>query len=49
MYWLSGAESEKFVKSVEDAYKKVVEAGPNPIKAMDVNLPIKELLITPIE
>lgn len=49
MYWLSGAESEKFVKSVEDAYDKVKRAGPNPIKAMDVKLPEKDLLITPIE
>jgi hypothetical protein len=49
MYWLSGAESEKFVKSVEDAYDKVKRAGPNPIKGMDVKLPEKRLLITPIE
>ena len=31
MYWLSGAESEKFVRSVEDVYDKVVKLGPNPI------------------
>ncbi len=42
MYWLSGAESEKFVKSVEDAYEKIQREGPNPIK--------KEVsLITPVE
>jgi coenzyme F420-reducing hydrogenase delta subunit len=31
MYWCSSAESEKFVKSVEDAYEKVKREGPNPI------------------
>ncbi len=49
MYWLSGAESEKFVKSVEDAFEKVKRAGPNPIKNMDVDIPKEELEITPIE
>jgi len=49
MYWLSGAESEKFVKSVEDAYEKVKRAGPNPIKTMDVEIPEDKLIITPIE
>lgn len=49
MYWLSGAESEKFVKSVEDAYEKVKRAGPNPIKTMDVEIPENKLVITPIE
>ncbi len=49
MYWLSGAESEKFVQSVEDAYEKVKKAGPSPLKAKDVRLPKKELIITPIE
>ena len=49
MYWLSGAESEKFVKSVEDAYEKVKRAGPNPIKTMDVEIPEDKLVITPVE
>jgi hypothetical protein len=49
MYWLSGAESEKFVKSVEDAYEKVKRIGPNPISAMDIKVPEEELLVTPIE
>ena len=49
MYWLSGAESVKFVKSVEDAYEKVKRAGPNPIKTMDVDIPEDKLVITPIE
>ncbi len=49
MYWLSGAEAEKFVKSVEDAYEKVKRIGPNPIKTMDIEVPEKELIITPIE
>ena len=41
MYWLSGAESEKFVKSVEDAYEKVVKLGPNPIN-LEVIQELKE-------
>ena len=32
MYWLSGAEADKLVKSVEDAYEKIKRSGPNPIK-----------------
>lgn len=32
MYMLSSAESEKFVKSVEDAFDKVQMEGHNPIK-----------------
>lgn len=51
MYWLSGAESEKFVKSVEDAYEKVEREGPNPIKKLGVKISEKkeESLITPAE
>ena len=49
MYWLSGAESEKFVKSVEDAFAKVKRTGPNPIKKTDVDIPKEELVITPVE
>jgi len=49
MYWLSGAESVKFVKSVEDAYEKVKRAGPNPIKTLDVNITEDEIIITPVE
>lgn len=49
MYWLSGAESEKFVKSVEDAYEKVKRVGPNPIKSMDIKVPEKKLTVTPLE
>ena len=49
MYWLSGAESEKFVKSVEDAYEKVRRLGPSPIKTMDVEIPENDLVITPTE
>ena len=40
-YWLSGAESEKLVKSVEDALEKIRRAGPNPINTMDMK-PIKK-------
>jgi coenzyme F420-reducing hydrogenase delta subunit len=49
MYWLSGAESEKFVRSVEDAYKKVKESGPNPLKTMDIKIPKEKIAITPVE
>ena len=49
MYWLSGAEAEKFVKSVEDAYEKIKRIGPNPIRTMDIELQEKKLLVTPIE
>lgn len=34
MYWCSSAESEKFVKSIEDEYEKVKRAGPNPLRAL---------------
>ncbi|MFX0106619.1 MAG: hydrogenase iron-sulfur subunit, partial [Candidatus Hodarchaeota archaeon] len=49
MYWLSGAESEKFVKSVEDAYEKIRRLGINPIKTVDVEIPEDEIVITPVE
>jgi hypothetical protein len=51
MYWLSGAESEKFVKSVLDACEKMEREGPNPIKKLGVNISEKkkESLITPVE
>ena len=50
-YWLSGAESDKLVKSVEDAYEKVKRAGPNPLKLMDPEPEIKakKVRITPTE
>jgi len=50
-YWLSGAESEKLVKSVEDAFEKVQRAGPNPINSMDIKAKSKskKVLTTPIE
>jgi hypothetical protein len=48
MYWLSGAESEKLVKSVEDAYEKIVREGPNPVN-LNTNVEEKEVVITPIE
>jgi len=35
MYWLSSAESEKFVKSVEDTYEKVKRMGVNPLKQVE--------------
>lgn len=45
MYWLSGAESEKFVKSVEDALEKVKKAGPNPLNLIET----KQVITTPVE
>jgi hypothetical protein len=51
MYWLSGAESEKFVKSVEDALEKVEKMGPNPLN-LEEEPPIieeKQVLTTPAE
>jgi len=44
-YWLSGAEAEKLVKSVEDTIEKVHKLGPNPLKTKDKNE--KEILTTP--
>lgn len=51
MYWLSGAESEKLVKSVEDAIEKITKAGPNPIKTLDVEprKKFKKIITPPIE
>jgi coenzyme F420-reducing hydrogenase delta subunit len=47
MYWLSGAEADKLVKSVEDAYEKIKRSGSNPIKSMDVEK-AKQKAITPV-
>ncbi len=49
MYWLSGAESEKLVKSVEDALEKIRRAGPNPINTMDMKSIKKKVVTTPVE
>jgi len=49
MYWLSGAEAEKLVKSVDDANKKVIKAGPNPIKLTEIQIAEEEAIITPPE
>lgn len=49
MYWLSSAEAEKFVKSVEDAYEKVKRSGPNPLKSMDIKKVKQKTLTTPVE
>ena len=35
MYWLSSAEGEKLVKSVEDACEKVKRLGMNPLRIPD--------------
>jgi len=43
-YWLSSAESEKLVKSVEDTLEKVQRLGPNPLKSI-----AKKVLTTPAE
>ena len=47
MYWLSGAEADKLVKSVEDAYEKIKRSGPNPIRLMDVKK-AKQKVTTPL-
>jgi hypothetical protein len=50
MYWLSGAESEKFVKSVEEALEKVIQSGPNPLKLTDDDsVETKQVITTPME
>lgn len=52
MYWLSGAESEKFVRSVEDALEKVKSIGPSPLNVIDSEVEAKEtkqLITTPVE
>jgi len=51
MYWLSGAESEKFVRSVEDALEKVKKAGINPLKLPEKEMKIKtkQAVTTPVE
>lgn len=51
MYWLSGAESEKFVRSVEDALEKVKKAGPNPLNLSEeeVIVETKQVITTPTE
>jgi len=48
MYWLSGAEADKLVKSVEDAYEKIKRSGPNPIKTMEIKK-TKQKVSTPAE
>jgi len=51
MYWLSGAESEKFVRSVEDALEKVISAGPNPLKTIEKETKVesKQVITAPAE
>jgi hypothetical protein len=49
MYWVSSAESEKLVKSIEDALEKIHRAGPNPLKIVDVQTKAKKTLTTPAE
>jgi hypothetical protein len=48
MYWLSGAEADKLVKSVEDAYEKIQRSGPNPIKRTESQKSSKEEIISPV-
>ena len=50
-YWLSSAEAEKLVKSVEDTYEKVQRMGLNPIKSANSKLKgqAKKALTTPVE
>jgi hypothetical protein len=54
MYWLSGAESEKFVRSVEDAIEKVKSFGPSPLNLVEQEAEIeaketKQVITTPAE
>jgi hypothetical protein len=54
MYWLSGAESEKFVKSVEDTLEKVNNLGPSPLNLIDKEIEVeteetKQVIMTPAE
>ena len=49
MYWLSGAEADKLVKSIEDAYEKIKRSGVNPIKTMENKELKQKVVTTPIE
>jgi len=49
MYWLSGAEADKLVKSVEDSYEKIKQSGPNPIKTMEIKELKQKEVTTPLE
>lgn len=50
-YWLSGAESEKLVKSVEDTLEKLLRIGPNPLNlnGSKTKKEEKEIIIAPVE
>lgn len=37
-YWLSSAESEKLVKSVEDTLEKIRKIGPNPLNLQQIKV-----------
>ena len=41
-YWLSSAESEKLVKSVEDTLEKIQRVGSNPLKSIESKAKVKE-------
>jgi coenzyme F420-reducing hydrogenase delta subunit len=47
MYWCSSAESEKLVKSVEDAFEKIQRLGPNPISIPSLETSKEEVSTTP--
>ena len=49
MYWLSGAEADKLVKSVEDSYEKIKRSGTNPIKTMGNKELKQKVPPTPLE
>jgi len=49
MYWLSGAEADKLVKSVEDTYEKIKRSGPNPINIMKNRELKQKAVTTPLE
>jgi hypothetical protein len=48
MYWLSGAEADKLVKSVENAYEKIKNSGPNPLKQTKIKKDKQKVAIAPV-
>lgn len=48
MYWLSGAEADKLVKSVEDSYEKIKKSGPNPIRSTHIEKSKQKVVPSPV-
>lgn len=51
MYWLSGGDAGKFVKSVENAYERVRKVGPSPLNLVqeEQKVKVKQVITTPAE